>query len=335
MKRLIIPFLALAAVAACQKAPQTNSEEINEFGYLTVSLSQEKPITKADPTPATDDEKAEKKVSVYVFNKRNGRLDAYKDIVSTAAECKFKLTTGEKKVYALINGANLPGRETVTSITELEALVDDISTGTIATNGLTMIGSADVTVTMASEATAAVTVSRLVSRVVINRIVNNLPAQYGKMKFECAYLGNAYSKSTLKGESSVMVNPDGYADAGKTKMIGKAGEQGSCAPYMFKTIGQEVLVGNAMSTPVSLYCQPNPSDTYTTLLIYVTYGGDLDGYYPIKLSKKLLANTTYSLDITCNNPPVSKPDEEFQVNGLNVTITVSDWTTGEQYTVEM
>lgn len=335
MKRLIIPFLALAAIAACQKTPQATPAENNEFGYLSVSLSQERPVTKADPTPATDEEKAEKKVSVYVFNKRNGRLDAYKDIATSGTECKFKLTTGEKTVYALINGANLQGRETVTSITELESLIDDISTGTIAVNGLTMFGSTNVTVTMASEATAAVTVNRLVSRVVVNRIVNNLPAQYGKMKFECAYLANAYSKSTLKGVTSDMVNPDGYADAAKTKEIGKAGEQGSCAPYMFRTIGQEVLVGNAMSTPVSLYCQPNPSDTYTTLLLYVTYGGDLSGYYPIKLSKKLAANTTYSLDITCNNPPVYKPDDPFDVNGLNVTITVSDWTTGEQYTVEL
>lgn len=331
MKRILIFAAAAMTLLACQKNNPVNVPA-EDTGMLSISLTQGDAVTKAAYTNVLDEEKAEKKVSVLVFSKRNNRLDAYKEIASTSAECKFRLTTGEKIVYAVVNG---PSLASVTSIDELKAVVDNLASTTIAANGLTMIGTTNATVSLASEATVEVAVNRLVSRVVINKIENNLPAQYGKIRVESVFLANAYSKSTLGGTPSEMVNVDGYADAAKTSPIGKNGTQGLCAAYLFKTVGQDILVGSSLDTPYILYAQPNSTDVLTKFLIYVTYGGDLSGYYPIPLKNKLEANTTYTLSVKLNNPPVPNPDDPFELNGLNVTIKVNNWTTGDEYQVEM
>lgn len=70
-------------------------------------------------------------------------------------------------------------------------------------------------------------------------------------------------------------------------------------------------------------------------MLYVTYGGNLSGYYPVELNKKLKANTTYTISLTLKNVPVPDPDDNFEVGSSSITITVKDWTTGDEYNLTM
>lgn len=329
MKKIMIAFALLASVFACQK-PIAVPDAQEATGLIELSIVRSDIDTKAAYTTVLDDEKAEKKVAVLVFNKATGRLEASKDIPTSASGCTFNVKTGEKIIYAVINGPSLAN---VTSEGELNTLVDDLSAGNIGTAGLTMIGKKEATVQVGTVATSvSIEVSRLVSRIVVKGITHDLPAQYNSIRLESVFLANAYSKSTLGGTTFDMVNINGYQDAGKNQAIGKGGTQGLCSAYMFKTIGKDIIKGAQDDTHYILYAQPNDTDTYTKLMLYISYGGDLSGYYPIILDKKLKANTTYTVSLVLKNTPVPDPDDVFQTGSASVTITVKDWQTGDEYT---
>ena len=333
MRKISIILASLACIYACEKPLSGPAAPESVMGELNVSIERSDIDTKASYTTVLDEEKVEKRVSVLVFNKSNKRLDAYKEISSSSANCTMSIPTGEKVIYVVING---PSLSSITSESELNAIVDDFSSTSIAANGLTMMGKNEATVSVGTSATVPVIVNRLASRIVLQGITNNIPAQYGKIRLESVFLANAYSKCTIGGVSSDMVNMDGFEDGiAKTKPIGKNGNTGLCPSYLYKSIGSDLLVGSNNSAPYILYAHPNSSATYTKLMLYVTYGGNLSGYYPVELNKKLKANTTYTISLTLKNVPVPDPDDNFEVGSSSITITVKDWTTGDEYNLTM
>lgn len=337
MKKLFyFAAMLLFTLTACEKnfdSPKADTDLYEGEGTLKVSLAYETfPGSKAvtDYTEVLEAEKAEKKVAIYVFDKTSGLLNVSKTLSKTSDAFSVTVPAGEKTVYAVVNGPDL---STVTTIAQMSAATDNLTNTTLAANGLTMVGSADCTVQAGVPATAAITVRRLVARVVIEKITNSLPAAYGKMTIDAVYLGNANSVQTFAGSSSSIVNPYGYADINKTQAIGKNNITGSCSDYMFRRISTDVAVGNSFTTPQYLYCHPNSTDTPTSVHILLTAGGK-QHYYHLDLDGGIQSNYTYSVSVNIKFPGENGPSDKHEKGELNATITVAGWSAGNDYTAE-
>ena len=329
-------FLAVVACVACNYDVAEVSDvaqEVGERGRLSVTIDYETSQTKAltDYVQSLDEEKRVNKTAVLVFDKNTGALNAYKELLVAGGECVLSVTTGEKVVYVVING---PALGTVTTVDQLKQVVDDLAETDIQTNGLVMVGHQDCIVRSRETAEPRITVRRLVARVVLHKITNKIPPQYGDMTVDCVYLGNACTMQTLGGVSSNSVNVDGYADAAKTLPIGKDGVTGSCSGYMYRSVGGNIATGETSSSKQHLYCQPNASGTVTCMYVLVTIMGT-QYYYRVPLKDGLEANKTYSVEIEIANlGSLLPPDGDFQKGQIMPMISVSGWDAGDSYVVE-
>ena len=337
MKTVKIIFIVglLSVFTGCSKvvkdAGDWSVEEAGK-GNLSVSVVYDDLVLKSltDYTNVTTDEKAVKKLDVLVFDKVTGALNASMSLESMTDECQFALPVGDKVVYAVVNG---PDVSSVTSEEGLLALSDNLSDRSFSGKGLLMMGKADCQIEAGKTASPVIAGKWLGSRVVLRKITCNLASQYKTMSVNCVYLGNANTVQTLAGESSVMVNPDGYADAAKTKPVGKS-EMGACYEYMFKYGSGDINVGGFNSTIYRLYCQPNETDKHTCLYIavvidYTTY------YYRIPLINGLKAGSTCSVDVTISNlGSLLPPDTDYVTGGVAAKIQFGGWDAGEAYVVE-
>ena len=334
--RKIACFLAVAACVACNydvADVSVGAQEVMDCGQLSVTIDYETSQTKAltDYVQSLDEENYIEKTAVLVFDKTTGALNAYKELSDTNDECVLSVTTGAKVVYVVMNG---PALGAVTTLAQLRQVVDDLSETDIQTDGLVMVGSQECTVSSKETAEPRITVRRLVSRIVLHKITNKIPPQYGGMTVDCVYLGNAHTRQTLGGETTGLVNVDGYADAAKTLPIGKGGVTGACPGYLYRSLGGEISTGATSSSKQYLYCQPNASGTVTCMYILATILGT-QYYYRVPLKDGLEANKTYSVEIEIANlGSLLPPDGDFQKGHITPVITVSGWDAGDSYVVE-
>ena len=329
-------FLAVAACVACNyDVCEVSGEDqaSNGQGELVVTIEHESLETKAltnYTTPLTE-ENTVKSTAVYVFDKATGNLNAYKKINKSGEECVFSVTTGEKLVCAVMNVENIGA---VTTLEEFDALIDDLSGTNIADHGLVMVGRQNCIVRNGETSEPRVTVKRLVARVVLTKVINNVPPQYGDIEVNCVYLGNANTIQTYGGTPSVSVNPDGYAAKDKTQPIGKNGVTGSCPGYMYRDVSGTIATGAENTTKYHLYCQPSDDKTVTCMYLLVTIGGS-QYYYRVPLKNGLEANKTYSVELEIVNlGSLTPPDSDVQKGEIMPVVTVSGWGAGDSYVVE-
>lgn len=335
MKRILF-CITLVMCASCAKlgvSEQELSEVDQALGTMSVRMEYETLTTKAqveESVPALDSEKLEKKVDVLVFDQKTGRLAAYKSLSAVSGSCQFSMPAGKKTIYAIVNGPDL---SSVTTVSALEKKVYDLSGSVIATNGFFMVGRQECDVVANQTVTPTVSVRRLAARVVLRSVSCSLPAQYGKMKVDCAFLGNAYSKQTIAGAVDAMLNIDGYAVDG-TSPIGKNNVTGSCPEFFYRSIAKEVAAGGTHSTMYYMYSQPNKSEKFTCLYLLATIGGT-QYYYRVPLHYGLNPNVTYSVDVEIINLGSElPPDGSVQKGDISAVIKVTDWVKGEEYDIK-
>ena len=329
-------FLAVAACVACNYdvCEVSGDEQASKGqGDLEVTIEHESLKTKAltDYTMPLLEENAVKSTAVFVFDKATGNLNAYKKITKSGEECVFSVTTGEKVVCAVLNVESIGA---VTTLEEFDKLVDDLSGTDIVNDGLVMVGRQNCVVRNGETSEPTVTVKRMVARVVLTKVTNNVPPQYGDIVVNCVYLGNANTVQTYGGTPSVSVNPDGYAGKDKTQPIGKDGVTGACPAYMYREIGGTVSTGAEITTKYHLYCQPTDEKVVTCMYLLVTIGGS-QYYYRVPLKNGLEANKTYSVELEIVNlGSVTPPDGDIQKGEIMPIVTVSGWNAGDSYIVE-
>lgn len=337
LKTVFAAVAAAAVLVGCAEGVdavlQCGVDE-NADGVMSVRMIYEDVPTKAqadDYALALDEEKSVKKVSVLVFDKSTGMLNASKELASVSQECKMNLPVGDKIVYALVNG---PAVGSITRLEQFRALIDNLALNNVSNDGFTLVGSADCKVESGKTAEPTIAVKWLVTRIVLDKITCKIAPQYGNMTVDCVYLGNANTVQTLSGSVSDMVNPDGYADASKTRPIGKNGEKGACPDYLYRNVGTTISVGQNASSPYYMYCHPNASTTYTCLYVVATIGGE-KYYYRVPLKSTLKANYSYSVEITIANlgSPVP-PTGDYQNGAIQAVISIGGWTVGNSFEAE-
>lgn len=333
--KILSAFIALAVFVGCvsmsDDCPVVESEDV-AFGEVSVRVDYEDENTKAntDYVTALDAELKVNGISLLVFDGETGVLNATAQIKSLSDKCKMYLPAGRKTVYAVVNG---PSLNDVRREGDMAGLMDDLSASSMGTAGLIMVGSSECEVVSgASDVPVTVVVRWLVSRIVLGKVLCNIPEQYGQMTLDCVYLGNANAKQYFSGRVEKMVNLKGYSAAGKA--IGLSGVSGECESYMFRTVGETISVGGSSKGKYHMYCQPNADAEHTCVYILTTIGG-VRYYYRVPLDQGLAANTTCSVEVKITNlGSLTPPDGDMHRGEIMASVTIDGWAPGNNYTAE-
>ena len=255
-KTFSILALAAAVLCSCDKnadcVPCQKAEENQEPATLSVSLGFDDPQTRAVTayTTAQDYEKAVNSVQILVFD-ASGKINMYKDAGTAVSDIQLSTTAGQKTVWAVVNGPDLSA---VATLSALQAKAVDLGDNSLTkTEGFVMAGSASCTVS-ATGGTAAVTVSRLVSRVALQKVTNSLPSGYGALKIDNVTLINVVGNQNLAGNASISTwyNKMGRKDGGaQADIIDGSTNKASCPSLTFAAPAATVNNGaaHAPTTP--------------------------------------------------------------------------------------
>ena len=335
MKKIACFVAALVSVACsndvCDWTGENPGDEAR--GTLSVTIEHESVKTRSltDYTDVLDEEKMIRKIEVFVFDKETGKLNAYKQVGSDDRECVFSVPTGEKSVYAVVNGPDL---SSVTTYTQFKLISNDLKNSSIENDGFLMLGHEDCSVTSGKVAEPVIIVKRLVSRIVVQKIKNSVAPQYGDVTVECVYLGNANTAQNFVGLVGNLANVYGYADIEKTSPIGKNGVTGACPEYFYRNVGADLANGASNTDKYHMYCHPSSSVAPTCVYLLATIGGE-QYYYRVPLQNGVQANKTYSLELEIVNLGANlPPDGDLQKGEIRAVINMVDWESGENYTVE-
>ena len=348
--KFILLAVACAALAACNKdLPEVTAPVEQGEGQITFTIDAEKAVeTKAVTayTTAQTYESQVNKVQVFVFGS-DGAINFYKDL-GTSTSGTISTTAGTKTVWAVVNGPDLSGIGTLSALQA--TAVDLAANSTTAATGFVMAGNASVTVSAGSSANCGITVSRLVSRVALQSIVNQLPASYGAITIDRVFLCNVVGNQNIAGSAaaSTWYNKDGRADESTRNtahIIDGSTYKASCEALTFKSVGSSLNNGASLtpSTPYLFYSYPNSSTTApngfqasfaakrTVLTVVATISGT-KYYYPVVLDDATLdRNKTYTVGLTITGLGSDDPDKPVSKGSISASITVSGWTAGANY----
>ena len=346
-KTISILAMAAAVLCSCDKNADCVPCEQQETGTLAVSLLfDEGAQTKAVPSFTTSQtyETQVNKVQVFVFDEA-GKINIYKDAGTTQSNISISTTTGKKTIWAVVNGPDL---SEVASLAELEdTAIDLAANSTTAATGFVMAGSTSCTVS-ATAATANISVSRLVARVALQKVTNQLPDGYGALTIDNVVLTNVAGNQNIAGDATPatwynkMGRKDGATES--SQIIDGETNKASCEALTFKSVKQEVAHGSNLNiaTPYLFYSFPNSNtagstgwvNPFTARASRLVVTATIDGvkyYYPVTLSKKLERNKAYTVEITITGLGSTDPDKPIEKGGLTAAITVLDWVDGGSY----
>lgn len=312
---------------------------------LNVSLGfDEEPETRAVTayTTVQDYEKAVNSVQILVFDEA-GKINMYKDAGTTVSNISISTTAGKKTLWAVVNGPDL---SSVSTLSALQATAVDLGDNSVTkTEGFVMAGSTSCTLS-ASGATAAVTVSRLVSRVALQKVTNSLPEGYGALKIDNVTLINVAGNQNLAGSAAIATwyNKMGRKDGGaQADIIDGSTNKASCPTLTFAAPAASVNNGasHAPATPHLFYCYPNATSTdvngwatsftarKTRLVVAATISGT-KYYYPVTISTPE-RNKAYTVELTITGLGSTDPDQPVSKGAITASVTVKDWVAGATY----
>ena len=347
-KTFSILALAAAVLCSCDKnadcVPCQKAEENQEPATLSVSLGFDDPETRAVTayTTAQDYEKAVNSVQILVFD-ASGKINMYKDAGTTVSDIQLSTTAGQKTVWAVVNGPDLSA---IANLSALQAKAVDLADNSLTkTEGFVMAGSTSCTVS-ATGGTAAVTVSRLVSRVALQKVTNSLPSGYGALKIDNVTLINVVGNQNLAGNASISTwyNKMGRKDGGaQADIIDGSTNKASCPSLTFAAPAATVNNGaaHAPATPHLFYCYPNATSAdangwvssftarKTRLVVAATISGT-KYYYPVTINTPE-RNKAYTVELTITGLGSTDPDQPVSKGAITASVTVQGWQTGTTY----
>lgn len=349
MKKIVTMLAAVAALVSCTErgleTPAVGPEE--DVCSLSIAVDTENESgTKAPAayTASKDYESAVKKVQIFVFDS-DGKLNAYVN-AGTSLTATIDVSYGTKDVWAVVNGEDLGS---ITSKTGL--LSHTVSLGTNSTDvskGFVMAGNASVTLS-GPTASAPITVSRLVSRVALVSVRNEMPAAYGSISVVNAFLANVVGNENIAGNASpsIWYNMEGRSDTtprAAANIINGGTYAASEAALTYKQIGQSVSSGtthDVSSSPYLVYAYKNssavaPSGFHSTfsaqktaLIVTIVISGTTY-YYPVVMDS-LERNKSYTVALTLKGLGSEDPDTPIQKGAISAAVTVAGWTSGAVY----
>lgn len=349
-KFLYSMFLALLSCGMLSCSKQTAPDASG----TTLSIHWEVPLTKA---ASLSGERLVNSLVFYVFD-TNGRLDISHTCSSSElseARAKINLKTGRKTVWAVANltGEPLAKAQACTTVDELRGVAFQLSSN--APGSFVMTACTEVDLIATGTPPCTLNLTRMAARVALGTVTNSLPAPYGSVKLQRAFLCNVAGNQNIAGdaEPSGWINPEGTPDGkGKTHTIGQGGFQAQVPQLTCVDLGEVVSPGAPQSYPTSaesgkyLYAFANPlkavNNGYTnpfsptaTVLMLVVQIKNVEYYYPVPLKNGLGRNTDNIVNVTLvglGNTLEEGPFNKIEKADLTASVIVSDWSNGSTYT---
>jgi len=325
----VLASLTLTTISCQKDLPDNSGNQPQERVPLKVNVNSD---IRTKATLNETGESTINKIEIFVFNSdTEGRLDVYGSFTDQT-DMTLNCTTGDKDIYALVNGAI--GATTLKSIDTKEKFL--ATTTLLQDNEQTnfvMIGSKSESISAATQ--VEVPVSRIVSRIGIGKIKTDFTAPaYKNMEFivKKIYVLNAVNSTDLGLSQSPTA--DNFFNFKRAT--------GQCdALLAYKT---EFSLENGGSKDVDqyFYTLPNPttddcqdstnSARFTRLVIETTLGGTTY-YYPISIigsDGKLSANQSFMIkSLTITRPGSLSPDEPFEIAASALTLDITSWDSTE------
>ena len=333
---------ALTLVAACNKVEPShvNGPEIPSEGSSRITLSFPAEAATKAGTEATTAEKTINSLRVFVFDSNNlfekelvGVTIAGDKLSATATGI---ITNGVKTFRALANTgssfAMTAGTTTVSQFdTQMSLLSDNLSSGS-----LNLVMAASATKEILKDETVNMSLSRLVSKVCLTKIVRNFSdSELGKLALTVKavyiedvagyiYWGGAAVPAASQyyynkfGTPDAAMNPLLYADVTDFS-VAQGGSSNQDIPFY-------VYSNPATEESVSLTWSPRKS----RIVLVVEYAGQSASKYYTAYLPQTDPNKVYNVELTLQHgpaeSPVVEPGTEADIElAMTANITVSDW----------
>lgn len=341
-----IYFAALAALAMLSAACTTQlSDDANlqkQKGTVYINVCNDSFSTKASSTTSTDYEKAVKDVQILVFDDSD-LLVAYHATGTQTSNITLNVAEGVKDVWAIVNGPDLKGISKKADLLKYSVGLADNDLNPNG-KGFIMSGHSTVTVSALTPTSANIVVERLVSRVRLARVSNNLPAAYPALTVESVCLANTVGNQNLSGTEveKTWYNKMGTSNGTQTKIIDGVTNLAQLPDYTFYGEDKALNNGESFAPGCYFYSYPNStsvdvdgwSDPFTARMSRLVLGVRIDGnlyYYPIVLDSTLERNKTYDVEVSIISLGSKNPWEKIEKGDILTNITVKEWVPGDSY----
>ncbi|HNY05848.1 MAG TPA: fimbrial protein [Candidatus Egerieousia sp.] len=360
MRKLWVAVVILAVMAGCSK----NESEIEAGNEGECALTVD--IAPSPGAPAgivsggvggstkaigaghgvQDDDNKIQTLEIFVFKNvsgaaDDGALEVYKKFsgtpLTTLTGLQLRARTGPKIIVAIANShaASWAGIDTYS---EFQTITSSLKAENLTT--FVMTGSA--TATLAATASVSIPISRLVGRVILSSIKTN-------------FAGTPYEGSTLSDVKIYLTNVSGcklFYSGGETSsaviLNAKQYVSTDCNGCAMSGMLYDDVAGTigeaAVTTAHYFYCYENmlaaetTSERFTRMVIQATLAGKVY-YYPVDINREgygwvsanghvgVKRNTSYSVSVAISGPGSTTPDEPITRGTLTTDITVSNWAT--------
>ncbi len=318
----ILMMTAMAVISilstSCDKNTEAAGKDETVSASLTVSVNG---CGFTRSSASETDEVHVGNVQIFVF-RNNGELDAYASS-SEKSGIKISCTTGEKIITAIVNAPDL---SSITSHSELMSTKSRLTDNSI--GNFIMLG--EVTTAIGADETVEISVSRIVSRVSVEKISAAFTSEaYKKKEFKVTriYVTNVAGDINygLDGVSESWLNKRGYTQSPADALLYDDIEDTAVTedkPYDGHTCFYVY--------PNTLNEDPNDDDNdarMTRLVVETTLGG-ITYYYPVRIPG-IGSNKTYTIrNMTVTRPGSADPDTPVSSDECSFSITVKDWEEG-------
>lgn len=305
MKRILfitVAFASLLAAVSCQKETG-NASDSNTKVEMTVGVVGTA-TTKATGSFA-DNEATVSSLQVFCFDKATGTIEDYK--TSSSKSVNLSITTGTKRIYALVNCPSLASVETEDA---LLATVTNLSNNSLSLfEMISPIGSgAEYSITESGK--IELTVKRIVSKVLIDKI----SAAFTSSALQTAdfIISKIYLVNVAKSNKyDLSVVPTEY-------YVGSE-DNGANVNGMIQETGLSYNLKNSGSSTVKhgFYVYPNNSANKTKVVIEATLMGNPQVYsFELPAVERNKVYEITEIKITRQSGDLSDTE---------VSITVADW----------
>lgn len=345
-KKFILPaVLGAALLAACQPV---EPEKTEEFGTLTINLTNPALQTKSDITALTCESKVNK-MRVLIFD-GTGSLFADKNLDSPYNSLTVSgMRVGQYSAYAVANScAALPSTVgAVTTAGDLAAKAVTLADcSTDENTGFVMYDSKQ-SFTVGSGQTASqvsMSVTRFPARIRLVSVSNGLPDYRGDLTVERVMLINGYGTWNLAGSGSPTASINA---AGRNATSGEVITAASGADYPDHTFwavpSDAKVISHSTATKTynhNFYSFPNAAEIDVVqagvgggkmrLVVAASVGGTLY-YYPVTLTN-VERNKSYDVKLTISGLGSEDPNVPVRKGSANFSVTVKSWEPGTDYT---
>lgn len=367
MKKIFSYLMAIAALCtafSCEKnVPEVKVTSEPSVGSLSINIGTDAELTKAAAGDMKDYQI--NKIQVFVFDANNKLETDYFESLATPAGTSYNVTiatfTGAKTVYAILNHARITLTPKVSTMSNLEAMLSDLSDNTI--SNFVMSGKNSITVNeydknknaSAAPQTLNIYVKRLASQIRLDKVTvdfRGTELEDGTFSIVQLYLKNVVSKAplgvqglTATANSSVMPMILSDSDHNNSAYwYNKNTYVAGCPAVTYDTASAAAtsVAGGSTTLNRVLFAYPNKtadgadshadswSARHTRLVIkaHVKKGAvDEDTFYVLDLPK-LDANKVYKIKdfkITMLGKSDDNKDDDLQAGRITPTVRVDDW----------